>query len=294
MVDKILVVEDQIKYKDILKNYLRDYELYIVDNCDDAKKVLLEHQDIRLAIVNMNLEQREVGYPNDQRGLDVLEMIQKEYSSLPRVVLTGEPQNLNKPIEIFVPLGVNEVFYKALIYDKTGLLDIVKRYIISPNPEDKRTSSDSKEKEGIVFKGAVKQVVIQQTQNGDNQMEKKEKVIEIGANAQISGSVVIAESIKDSFNIIEKADIQDDLKEQLKQLAQAVQTMIQAMPKEQAEEAADAMQVLVKEAAKPAPRKEWYSVSIEGLTKAAQNWGKVGAPVIALAAKVLALLAGGG
>ena len=31
----------------------------------------------------------------------------------------------------------------------------------------------------------------------------------------IHGSVVAAESIKDSFNTIEKADIKDDLKEQL-------------------------------------------------------------------------------
>ncbi len=32
-------------------------------------------------------------------------------------------------------------------------------------------------------------------------------------------SVVAAESIQDSFNVIEKADIEDDLKDQLKQLA---------------------------------------------------------------------------
>jgi hypothetical protein len=41
-------------------------------------------------------------------------------------------------------------------------------------------------------------------------------------NSTVHGSVVAAESIKDSFNTIQKADIQDDLKEQLKQLVQAV------------------------------------------------------------------------
>ena len=107
------------------------------------------------------------------------------------------------------------------------------------------------------------------------------------------GSGVTADkSIQDSFNVIEKAPIQEDLKEQLKQLAQAVEAMTQALSKEQAEEAADDMKRLAEEATKPAPNKKWYSVSIEGLTQAAQNLGQVGEPVLKLAAKVLVLLAG--
>lgn len=112
-------------------------------------------------------------------------------------------------------------------------------------------------------------------------------------NSTIHGSVVAAENIKDSFNIIEKAKIQDDLKQQLKELAQAVEAMIQSLPKEQSEEVADDMKRLVEEATKPAPNKKWYSVSIDGLTKAAENLGQVGEPVVKLAAKVLALLIAG-
>lgn len=41
---------------------------------------------------------------------------------------------------------------------------------------------------------------------------------------------------------------------------------------------------------KPRPNRKWYSVSIEGLIKAAENVGKVGAPVIELAGKLLKLL----
>lgn len=127
-----------------------------------------------------------------------------------------------------------------------------------------------------------------------DQGEKKMSTNKITVNnSTIHGSVVAAESIQDSFNVIEKAPIKDDLKEQLKQLAQSVQVMVQALPKEQAEEVADDMKRLAEEATKPAPNKKWYSVSIEGLTKAAENLGKVGEPVVKLAAKVLALLAVG-
>ena len=127
-----------------------------------------------------------------------------------------------------------------------------------------------------------------------NQGEKKmtENKISIN-NSTIHGSVVAAENIKNSFNVIEKAPIQDNLKQQLKQLTQAVEAMTQALPKEQAEEVADDMKRLADEATKPTPNKKWYSVSIDGLTKAAKNLGEVGEPVVKLAAKVLTTLIAG-
>jgi internalin A len=115
-------------------------------------------------------------------------------------------------------------------------------------------------------------------------------------NSTVHGSVVAAERIKDSFNIIEKADIKDDLKEQLKQLTQAVEAMIKEMPKEkpeQAEKVGVYMQRLSEEATKEKPDSEWYSVSINGLIAAAQNLGKVGDAVIGLAGKVKTILTSG-
>jgi internalin A len=122
---------------------------------------------------------------------------------------------------------------------------------------------------------------------GDNKMTKINQTIH---DSNIHGSVVAAESIKDSFNLIEKADIKDDLKEQLKQLTQAVDAMIKRLPKEESEEAAEYMKVLAEQATKEKPNPKWYNVSIEGLIAAAQNLGKVGEPVIKTATKVLALL----
>jgi hypothetical protein len=122
--------------------------------------------------------------------------------------------------------------------------------------------------------------------------------IRIGGNVQGSNIVsgnnnVVNQQIQNSFNKAEAADIQAELKETLKQLAQAVGTMNKALPAEQAAEAADDLDKLVEEATKPKPNKKWYSVSIEGLIKAAENLDKLGEPVINLSRKVLSLLTGG-
>ncbi|MDO8754105.1 MAG: COR domain-containing protein, partial [Anaerolineales bacterium] len=122
--------------------------------------------------------------------------------------------------------------------------------------------------------------------------------IYIGGNVEggniISGNNnVVTQNIRDSFNKAESADIQAELKETLKQLATAVDAMSKALPAEQATEAAEDLGKLVEEATKPKPNKKWYSVSIEGLIKAAENLDKLGEPVINLSRKVLSLLTGG-
>ena len=122
--------------------------------------------------------------------------------------------------------------------------------------------------------------------------------IHIGGNVEGSNIVsgdnnVITQRIQDSFNKAEAADIQAELKETLKQLATAVEAMNKELPAEKAAEAADDLNKLVEEATKPKPNKKWYSVSIDGLIKAAENLDKLGEPVINLSKKVLSLLAGG-
>lgn len=66
--------------------------------------------------------------------------------------------------------------------------------------------------------------------------------------------------------------------------------MLKSMPAEQAEETRSDLEHLHEELKKPKPSREWYSVSLEGLIKAAENVGKVGAPVIELAGKLLKIL----
>jgi hypothetical protein len=109
----------------------------------------------------------------------------------------------------------------------------------------------------------------------------------------IYGSVVAAETIQDSFNIVNNSSAEADLKEQLKLLAQTVNEMVKKLPREQAEEAADDMKRLAEEATNEKPNPKWYSVSIDGLVAAAQNLDKVGDTVIELAERVRKILTGG-
>ena len=113
--------------------------------------------------------------------------------------------------------------------------------------------------------------------------------ITIGNGANV-GDIVLASEIQKSFNKAKSADIQPELKETLKMLAEAVNTINQSLPAPQAAEAADDLSKLVDEATKPTPNRKWYSVSIDGLVKAAENVGRVGEPVINLSGKVLSLL----
>jgi hypothetical protein len=116
--------------------------------------------------------------------------------------------------------------------------------------------------------------------------------ITIGDNANV-GDIVLASQIQKSFNKADSSDIQPEIRETLKLLAEAVATMNNALPEDQATEVTEDLGKLVDEATKPKPNKKWYSVSIDGLIKAAENVEKVGEPVINLSRKVLSLLTGG-
>jgi uncharacterized protein (DUF885 family) len=148
-------------------------------------------------------------------------------------------------------------------------------------------------KKDIVFEGAVGQVIIQQSHKGDNIVEKKEKVIEIGANAHISAPVVIADRIENSFNALAESKVDQDVKALLEQLLKAVNEVNKSAAAGQAQmaqEMARDAETLVKEAASSSPRRKWYEVSIEGLKQAAINIGEVAAPVVGILAKLAPLL----
>ncbi|MBI3166625.1 MAG: GTP-binding protein [Chloroflexi bacterium] len=118
--------------------------------------------------------------------------------------------------------------------------------------------------------------------------------IYVGGN--FDGNLTVGDgnqSIKDSYNKVTTAKIDPELKQTLQQLVTAVEAMSKSMPEEQSAEVTEDLGKLVDEATKPKPNQKWYSVSIEGLIKAAENLDKLGTPVISLSRKVLSLLTGG-
>ncbi len=120
----------------------------------------------------------------------------------------------------------------------------------------------------------------------DKNITARDRSVIVGGN--VSGNLVSG-----NYNKINSAEIDPELKDTLLQLGEAVDAMIQKLPAEQATEVAEDFGKLTDEAIKPKPNQKWYSVSIEGLIKAAENLDKLGTPVISLSRKVLSLLTGG-
>jgi hypothetical protein len=115
--------------------------------------------------------------------------------------------------------------------------------------------------------------------------------IYVGGN--FGGNLTVGDgnqSIRDSYNKITSSKIDAELKETMRQLAEAVDMMSKSLSEAQVAEAAEDLSRLVDETTKPTPSRKWYSVSIDGLIKAAENAEKVGEPVLNLSQKVLSLL----
>lgn len=80
--------------------------------------------------------------------------------------------------------------------------------------------------------------------------------IYIGGN--FDGNLTVGDgnqSIKDSYNKITSSKIDAELKQTLKELAEAVSIIVKALPEEQATEASEDLGKLVNEATKPKPNK---------------------------------------
>lgn len=133
-------------------------------------------------------------------------------------------------------------------------------------------------------------------------IETEEQKREFGANitniyvgGNFDGNLTVGNGnqiIRDSYNKITSAKIDTELKDTLKQLADAVIKMNIYLSDAEATEVAENFELLANQATKDKPNKQWYSVSIDGLIKAAENVEKIGVPVINLSRKILSLLSG--
>jgi hypothetical protein len=159
-------------------------------------------------------------------------------------------------------------------------------------PRGLPTSYDRQATEDVHASRRVMDNGSQAIENGGNGTSIRIGSITIEQGATV-GDFFLAGEIQKSVRKADSANIQAELKETLKQLAEAVAKMSQSLPEGQAAEAIEDLSRLVDEATKTTPNRKWYSVSVDGLIKAAENVEKVGEPVINLSQKVLSLLTGG-
>lgn len=123
-----------------------------------------------------------------------------------------------------------------------------------------------------------------------SQGKQENTEITIGDNAQFFGDFVVAKSIENSFNKVIASELSDELKGLLKELSVAVSRIIEHLPKDEAQDVAEDLDTLINQATREKPKRKWWSVSVDGLSKAAEKLGKIGMPVLEIIGKIVPLL----
>lgn len=114
--------------------------------------------------------------------------------------------------------------------------------------------------------------------------------ISIGDHAIFHGDFVVANTITNSFTKVKESGANQEIKDQLEKLHQAVAEMAQHLPTGKAREAASDLETLSKETISESPRKKWYDLSAEGLIEAAKTVGDIATPVVTCVKAILGIL----
>jgi hypothetical protein len=130
-----------------------------------------------------------------------------------------------------------------------------------------------------------------------NRIDRIERVEEhmtvnvtLGDGTVVHGDVVVANTIKKSFNRAANASGDGKLKVALESLASQIGKLIKDLDPETAKQAADDLDTFTKEATRAKPRRSFWEVSLNGLTDAAKKIGALGEPILKTAAALATLL----
>lgn len=187
---------------------------------------------------------------------------------------------------------------KRAMFALLDLLDEISESL-SLSEKDKflpKLSDLSPESKGIIFEGSVNQIIIQQTNEGENIVENGQKnftISGVGGNVNISAPITIADNIENSFNALAESKVEDNIKDLLEQLLNNINEINKNVPSEQAEvaeEMARDAETLIKEATSSKPRRKWYELSVQGIKDAAINLGEIAAPVLTIVERIVKLL----
>ncbi len=114
--------------------------------------------------------------------------------------------------------------------------------------------------------------------------------VTLGDGTVIKGDFVVANTIKDSFNKVTSSEAPEDVKALLTDLTKAVAKMVGDMPAVKGAEVARDLDSLTSEVTSENPRRKWWELSIDGLTKAAKAAGALGKSVLDILGKLVPLL----
>ena len=112
-----------------------------------------------------------------------------------------------------------------------------------------------------------------------------EQNINAGRDIHVGGDFVVADQIRNSFNKVWNSSANDEMKDVLRQLGEAIQQLAASLPDKDAKDATEEYDRLNEEAAKTEPKKSWLRTTLDNLKEIATTVGTVGTPVLDLIAK---------
>ena len=119
---------------------------------------------------------------------------------------------------------------------------------------------------------------------------EQNKTINIGAGANVTAPVVIADHLQESFNTLERFEADPNLKTLLDRLLKAVAGATQEAPSRTSENAARDSRNLVEEATAKEPRAGEAVRLGERIKDWAKAIGETGKPIVELVAAIIPLL----
>jgi len=115
--------------------------------------------------------------------------------------------------------------------------------------------------------------------------------IKLGNKSAFHGDFVVASTIQNSINKVDQADVNDQIKENLKELTGHVVELVKELDTDRAKQVARDLDTLSSEAISPEPRRKWYELSAGGLVEAANTVDRLATPIASTVKTVLDFLA---
>lgn len=129
------------------------------------------------------------------------------------------------------------------------------------------------------FAGSINMTVEENTMTTFNQQHQKV----IGDQLNTGGDINISKRII-------AADLSDETKNLLAQLAKAVEEMNKSLSKEDAQQVTEDLNTFIEGAVSKKHSRKWWHVSVDGLKRAATKLGTMGKPVLELLAEIIPIL----
>ncbi len=105
---RILHVEDQHHWAEVMRRALIDHDLDSAASCDQAIHLLQTKSPYDLALVDLNLIN-----DTDLQGGEILDLLRSRHPSTRRVVVTGSPPEGPMRANVFDRYGVEEIIIKG-------------------------------------------------------------------------------------------------------------------------------------------------------------------------------------